>query len=194
MEHKVGEASTAQHESGDRTAEISDAANKDERLDFVKQAISFTEWTIRSFDTKAQISIAAFVLSMNPVWAMLTSTCPRAASSPLVAVLFFLLVITILMFGYVVWPVALTQSRLIGGWQTKDLFYVPDTSKLTAKVYTERLKELSVETELAAETLKLAYIREIKSWRFKNAMKSVIVFYAWAVLCFILLRNCSGAG
>src|SRR5262252_8598935 len=95
--------------------------SKDERLDFLKQAIAFTEWTIRSFDTKAQISIAAFVLSINPLWSILTSACPRAASSPLAAILLVLLVITILLFGYVIWPVAVTQSRLTGGWQSKGL-------------------------------------------------------------------------
>ena len=45
-------------------------------------AIAFTEWTIRSFDTKAQISIAAFVLSINPLWSMLTSAF-LCVSSPL---------------------------------------------------------------------------------------------------------------
>src|SRR5215475_8604108 len=78
--------------------------SKDERLDFLKQAIAFTEWTIRSFDTKAQISIAAFVLSMTPLWSILTSACPRAASSPLVAVLLVLLVVTILLYRYVLSP------------------------------------------------------------------------------------------
>src|SRR5262247_2465293 len=171
-----------------------DAPSKEERLEFLKQAIAFTEWTIRSFDTKAQISIAAFVLSINPLWSILTSACPHTASSPLAAILLVLLVITILLFGYVIWPVALTESRLTGGWQSKGLFYVGDPSQLTTSLYTERLKDLPIEAELAAETLKLAYIREIKSARFKNALKSVVVFYAWAILCFLLLRGCGGPG
>jgi len=164
--------------------------SKDERLDFLKQAIAFTEWTIRSFDTKAQISIAAFVLSMTPLWSILTSACPRAASSPLVAVLLVLLVVTILLFGYVIWPVTLAPAKLTGGWQTRGLFYVADPNQLTASQYTERLKDLTVEEELAAETLKLAYIREIKSHRFKTALKAVVVFYAWALVAFLLLRSC----
>jgi len=49
---------------------------------------------------------------------------------------------------------------------------------------------LTVEEELAAETLKLAYIREIKSRRFKTALKAVVVFYAWALVAFLLLRSC----
>jgi hypothetical protein len=171
-----------------------DATNEEARLDFLKQAIAFTEWTIRSFDTKAQISIAAFVLSINPLWSILTSACPRAASSPLAAILLLLLVITILLFGYVIWPVAVTQSRLTGGWQSKGLFYVSDPNQLTTSLYTDRLKDLAIESELAAETLKLAYIREIKSARFKNALKAVVVFYAWAIVCFLLLRGCAAPG
>ena len=167
-----------------------EAPTKDERLDFLKQAIAFTEWTIRSFDTKAQISIAAFVLSMNPIWSMLTSACPRAASSPAAAILLALLVATILLLGYVIWPVTLTPSKLTGGWQTKGLFYVGDPTQLTASMYSERLKDLTVEAELAAETLKLAYIREIKSRRFKHALISAVVFYAWVIVSFVLLRNC----
>jgi hypothetical protein len=192
MDLKAGETQAPpQGSDGDQQPAVGpDATREEERLDFLKQAIAFTEWTIRSFDTKAQISIAAFVLSITPLWSILTSACPRAASSPLAAILLLLLVITILLLGYVIWPVALTQSRLTGGWQSKGLFYVGDPSQLTTSLYTERLKEVTIEAELAAETLKLAYIREIKSSRFKNGLKSVVVFYAWAVLCFLLLRGC----
>jgi len=191
MDLKAGETLVTQAGAdGGAPAESPDATSEEARLDFLKQAIAFTEWTIRSFDTKAQISIAAFVLSINPLWSILTSACPRAASSPLTAILLLLLVVTILLFGYVIWPVAVTQSRLTGGWQSKGLFYVGDPSQLTTSLYTERLKDLPIEAELAAETLKLAYIREIKSARFKNALMAVLVFYAWAIVCFMLLRGC----
>ena len=196
MDLKAGETLATEQGSdgGNQPAVSPDATSEEERLEFLKQAIAFTEWTIRSFDTKAQISIAAFVLSISPLWSILTSACPRAASSPLAAILLVLLVVTILLFGYVIWPVAVTQSRLAGGWQSKGLFYVGDPSQFTASLYTDRLKDLTIEVELAAETLKLAYIREIKSGRFKNALKSVVVFYAWAILCFFLLRGCGGPG
>jgi len=196
MDLEAGEARVTQEAptGGDQPAAPADAPTKEERLDFLRQAIAFTEWTIRSFDTKAQISIAAFVLSMNPLWTILSAACPRAASNPAVVVLLLLFVGTVLLFGFVIWPVTLTQSKLTGGWQTKGLFYVADPNKLTAGTYTERLKDVKVENELAAETLKLAYIREIKSRRFKNALKLVFVFYAWAVVAFLLLRNCGAAG
>jgi len=189
MDLEAGQMSTTPSPDGDEPG-ATQGPTRDERLDFLKQAIAFTEWTIRSFDTKAQISIAAFVLSMSPLWSILSSACPRAASSVLIAVLLVLLVVTILLFGYVIWPMTLAPARLTGGWHSKGLFYVADPSRLTASQYTDHLKDLAVEEELAAETLKLAYIREIKSRRFKNALKSAVVFYAWAVVAFLLLRNC----
>jgi hypothetical protein len=196
MDLEAGEARVTQEAptGGDQPAAPADAPTKEERLDFLRQAIAFTEWTIRSFDTKAQISIAAFVLSMNPLWTILSAACPRAASNPAVVVLLLLFVGTVLLFGFVIWPVTLTQSKLTGGWQTKGLFYLGDPNQLTGSWYTDRLKDLAIESELAAETLKLAYIREIKSSRFKRALKSVFVFYAWAVVAFLLLRNCGAAG
>src|SRR5262247_4519001 len=120
MDLKAGETIATQQVSdgGNQPVVSPDATSEEERLDFLKQAIAFTEWTIRSFDTKAQISIAAFVLSMSPLWSILTSACPRAASSPLVVVLLALLVVTILLFGYVIWPVTLAPAKLTGGWQT----------------------------------------------------------------------------
>src|SRR5436189_5335655 len=123
MDLETGEARMAQEAAtdGEQPATRTEAPTKEERLDFLRQAIAFTEWTIRSFDTKAQISIAAFVLSMNPLWSILTAACPRGASSLIVAALLVLFVATILLFGYVIWPVTLTRSKLTGGWQTKGL-------------------------------------------------------------------------
>jgi hypothetical protein len=169
------------------------AASKAERIDFLKQAIAFTEWNIRSFDTKAQISIAAFVLSMNPLWAIISSVYARAGSSFAVLVLLLLFVTTVLLYGFVIWPIALTASKLSGSWETKGLFYVGDPNQLTASLYVDRLKTLTIETELAAETLKLASIRQIKSRRFRHALVSTIVFYAGVVVCLLLLTNCGAS-
>jgi hypothetical protein len=167
--------------------------SKEERIEFLKQAIAFTEWNIRSFDTKAQISIAAFVLSMNPLWTILTSANGRAGSSLLVAALLALFVATILLFGYVIWPVSSTESNLTGMWESKGLFYVGDPNRLTASLYTYKLKGLPIEAELAAETLKLASIRDIKGRRFRRALVSAIVFYAGVVVVFLLFGTCGAS-
>ena len=176
---------------GRQPATDESAPSKEDRIDFLKQAIAFSEWSIRSFDTKAQISIAAFVLSMNPLWSILTSAHPRAGSSLAVVVLLVMFVTTVVLFGFVIWPVSAPTGQLAGGWQTKGLFYVGDPNQLTASLYAHRLKDLAIETELAAETLKLASIRNIKGRRFKHALVSTAVFYAAVVVSFLLLKNCN---
>jgi hypothetical protein len=177
--------------AGRREAAANECApSKEDRIDFLKQAIAFSEWSIRSFDTKAQISIAAFVLSMNPLWSILTSAHPRVGSSLAVVVLLVMFVMTVVLFGFVIWPASPPPGQLSGGWQTKGLFYVGDPNLLTASLYAYRLKALAIETELAAETLKLASIRNIKSQRFKHALVSTAVFYAAVVVSFLILRSC----
>jgi hypothetical protein len=178
---------------GQRPTADEGAPSKEDRIDFLKQAIAFSEWSIRSFDTKAQISIAAFVLSMNPLWSILTSVNGRAGSSLPVAGLLVLFVVTVMLYGFVIWPVRLAPGQLAGGWQTKGLFYVGDPNLLTASLYACRLKGLAIETELAAETLKLASIRDIKSRRFKHALISTALFYAAVVVAFLFFRNCGAA-
>jgi hypothetical protein len=178
---------------GQETAKDDGAPSREERIDFLKQAIAFSEWSIRSFDTKAQISIAAFVLSMNPLWSILVSANSRAGSTLTVAILLAMFVTTVMLYGFVIWPVGLAQSQLAGGWQTKGLFYVGDPNRLTASLYAYRLKGLEIETELAAETLKLASIREIKSRRFRHALMATVVFYLASVASFLLLRSCGAS-
>ena len=168
-----------------------EAPSKQERIDFLKQAIAFAEWNIRSFDTKAQISIAAFVLSMSPLWSVITSVYPQAGSTYLAVALLLLFIATVLLFGFVIWPVALPDSGLSGTWESKGLFYVGDPNRLSTSLYTDRLKTLVIEAELAAETLKLAAIREIKSRRFRRALIATAVFYVGVIASLLLLRNCA---
>ena len=160
---------------------------KEDRIDFLKHAIAFSEWSIRSFDTKAQISIAAFVLSMAPLWSILTSAHPRAGSSLAIVVLLVVFVTTVMLFGFVI----LSASPPPG--QLKGLFYVGDPNLLTTSLAAYRLKGLATETELAAETLKLAAIRNNKSRRLKHALVSWAIFYAAFVVSFLLLRSCGAA-
>ena len=53
-----------------------------------------------------------------------------------------------------------------------------------------RVRDVTNEDQLVEEALDLARIRETKSRRFKHALGSVFVFYAWTVVTFLLLRNC----
>ena len=165
--------------------------SKEDRIDFLKHAIAFSEWSVRSLDTKAQISIVAFVLSVAPLWSILTSAHPRASSSVAILVLLIVFVTAFTFFGLVILSASPPPGQLSGGWQSKGLFYVGDPNQLTASLAAYRLKGLATETELAAETLQLAANRNIKSRYLKHALVSSAVFYAVFVVSYLLLRNCS---
>ena len=90
--------------------EASPVASPEERIEFLKQSIAFTESTIRSYDTKSQIALAAFVLSMNPLWSILNATCNNIASRPIVAVLLCGFICTILSYCFVLWPIRPLQD------------------------------------------------------------------------------------
>ena len=61
---------------------------------------------------------------------------------------------------------------------------------LGAPQYSEQLKGLTVEPELTAETLKLAYIRSVKARRFKNALIATVVAYLVLVAAFFAVGRC----
>src|SRR5262249_58170769 len=127
-----------------------DVPTEDERLDFLRQVIAYTEWTIRSFDTKAQISIVAFVLSMSPLWSILTSACPRAGSSFIMAFLLLLFVTCVLLLAFVVLSGTAMESDTTGGWSTNGLISVRSAIQITAT--SGRLKDLTSEGAVVKET------------------------------------------
>jgi hypothetical protein len=170
-------------------AEAADpAATKPERINFLKQVIAFTEGNVRSYDIKAQISLAAFVLSGNPVVAIILGACGPAARTVLVVAL-VVFIATILTYLWVLWPVA-PRRKLTEGIPAASLFYLHDPLALGGPQYSDRLKELTVEPELTAEALKLAYIRRVKARRFKNALIATLTAYLIVAAAFFAVARC----
>jgi len=168
----------------------SDNPTPEERLEFVRQAIALSEWNIRTLETKAQISIVAYALSLSPLWSLISSTCSQAASSLMTHVLVVLFFATIFLFVLVILPAAAAPPTSTGGWPKKPLFVVGDPSRIAASLSVDRIQSSTSEVELAAGTLQLARVREIKNRRFKHALRLAFVFYAWSVAVFLMLRNC----
>jgi hypothetical protein len=165
-----------------------EGATKQERVDFLKQTMAFNEGNVRAYDVKAQISLAAFVLSGNPLMAAINGACGGSAPKILVIAL-LVFVATILTYLWVLWPVAPPQQKLTEGMGAKNLFYVNPLGT-DAEQYSERLKGLMVESELTAETLKLSYIRSVKARRFKNALIATVVAYLVLVAAFFAIGRC----
>ena len=163
-------------------------ATPEERLEFLKHSIAFTESTIRAYDTKSQIAMAAFVVSMNPLWSILSSTCADVASRPIVAVLLCAFIATIMVYCYVLWPIK-PLDDLVKNIRAKGLFYVHDP-QTASSTFVSKLRELSVEPELTAEVLKLSFIRARKGRRLKYALWATGAFYAFVFVAFLMVRHC----
>ena len=89
-------------------------ATRPERIDFLKQTMAFNEGNVRAYDAKAQISLAAFVLSGNPMMAAINGACGASARHVLVIAL-VVFIATILAYLWVLWPVAPAQPKLTDG-------------------------------------------------------------------------------
>src|SRR5947199_7587956 len=107
----------------DATAAAEAGATRQERIDFLKQAMAFNEGNVRAYDSKAQISLAAFVLSGNPLMMAINGACGSSARQVLVIAL-VLFVATILTYLWVLWPVGRPQEALTKGVGAKNLFYI----------------------------------------------------------------------
>src|ERR1700730_3519439 len=125
------------------------ATSRAERIDFLNNSIVFAESNIRAFDTKSQIALAAFVFSMSPLWSILSATCGNVPARPIVAVLVGAFICTIMLYGFVLWPIRPLQ-QLVKNKRVRGLFFLTDPMAVSA-TFAEQLKEISLEDELAAE-------------------------------------------
>lgn len=172
-----------------RDAAAETGATKAERIDFLKQMMAFSEGHVRTYDIKAQISLAAFVLSGNPLFAVVNGACGAGARQVLV-VAFVVFIVTILAYLWVLWPVAPPPNQLAGGLGAKNLFYLHDP--VTAgSAFPEQLKGLVLEPELTVEALKLAYIRKVKAARFKSALIATLIAYLVLAAAFFAVGRCA---
>lgn len=164
------------------------APTRPERIDFLRQMVAFTEGNIRSYDTKAQISVAAFVLSFPPYWFMASAVCGRLGWQPMAAATLLVYFGTILAFFHVLWPVtpAAGEANAKPG-----IFFIHDPRQLAGASLLERLQSLDSERELAAEALKLAHIRNAKSRRLKAALVGAFLFYVLAYATYVVSRGCN---
>lgn len=166
-----------------------EGATKQERVEFLKQTMAFNEGNVRAYDVKAQISLAAFVLSGNPLMAAINGACGGSAR-PVLVIALVIFIATILTYLWVLWPVAPPPVKLTEGVGAKNLFYI-NPLRTDVMQYSEQLKGLTVESELMAETLKLSCIRSVKARRFKTALIATVISYLVLVTAFFGIGRCT---
>jgi hypothetical protein len=174
----------------DLTAAVPGGATKQERIAFLSQILTFTEANIRSYDTKAQIAIAGFVLSAHPIFNVINSVCSPASMRSVLMMLGPLYFATVMGFFWVVWPVGSASLASVKASGAKDLFYIRDPLGPEGRTYATRLRDLSVDTELTAEVLKLAHLRSMKARRFNIALGIAMFTYLAVLASTVFVGKC----
>jgi hypothetical protein len=165
-------------------------ASKAERLDFLKLVVNYTEANVRSYDLKAQISLAAFVLSGNPTVAIVYDACGPGPARGVLVITLIVYIATILSYLWVLWPVATRHKKLTEGLAAQNLFFVTDALAIGGSAYLDKIKGLMVEPELAGEVTQLSYIRGVKAWRFKLALIATLCAYLVVAAAFFGVGRC----
>jgi hypothetical protein len=165
-------------------------ATKQERIDFLRQVVAFTEGNVRSYDTKAQISLAAFVLSANPLVAIAGAGCSVAGAKSVLMLLVPAYIATIVTYLWVLWPVAPPIEKLTEGLKTQNIFFIHDPIAMGSAAFVGKLAQLQMEPELTAEALKLAHIRRVKAARFKVSLLATLACYALIAIAFFAIGRC----
>jgi hypothetical protein len=176
---------------GPRSDVAEATATKQERIDFLKQVIAFSEANVRSYDIKAQISLAAFVLSGSPLVAIITAACEQRTLRSVLVIALVVFIATILSYLWVLWPVVSLQQRLTEGLGAGNLFYIRDPLKIAGRSYSDQLKSLALEPELTAEALKLSHIRNVKARRFKTSLITTVIAYLFVTASFFGVGRCA---
>src|SRR5262245_34678477 len=115
-------------------------ATPQERIDFLKHSMAFAEHNIRSYDTKAQISLAAFLISMSPLWNIVASACDDFALRGEAVVLVLLFLVTISLYCFVLWPIRSRDDKLVAGLSSQNLFYVKDPLAVGSVQFKKKLE------------------------------------------------------
>ena len=155
------------------------------RLAFLKTVVETSEGHLRATDTKAQIALAAFVLSWNPLLAMFGAGCARGVAHASAAALAAALVVTVVAYGRAVWP-----SSVRAAGRGPSLFYVDRATVPTARDLLDRLAAASLLEALADEVLKLSELRQRKTRRLTAALACSLVAYALYVALLLARQHC----
>lgn len=162
------------------------AAPSENKHDYVDRmllaALQETQVTARSYDTKAQIVGAGYILALNLVLHFGDLLPTRAPLGPLFfAVVWGVVILPILQFGQVLYPSRTRAGKdLLGktsGASDQRVYYVePDTFADLKDFVREALKS-DWTSVLGAELLKTSRVRIIKQVRFRRGLMMAVVSF-----------------
>lgn len=177
---------TSLHESSLRSDARMYAAPSENKQDYVDRmllaALQETQVTARSYDTKAQIVGAGYILALNLVLHFGDLLPTRAPLGPLFfAVVWGVVILPILQFGQVLYPSRTRAEKdLLGktsGASDQRVYYVEPDTFANLKDFVQEALRSDWTSVLGAELLKSSRVRIIKQVRFRRGLMMAVVSF-----------------
>lgn len=158
-----------------------EALNAAKALAILRDSLSETQTSVRSYDTKAQIVGVGYAFALGIV-AGTAEWFPKQADSEVIAIVVFwgLVMGPLILFGFVLHPTRKTAPKLDIQTNTKPehiLFIGPRGHNNVDDLKAAALK-CDPLTEYAYETLKMCKLRELKRKRFIRALLASAMAFA----------------
>jgi hypothetical protein len=163
------------------------AASGEHSRDYVDRmllaALQEAQSTVRSYDTKAQIVGAGYILALNLVLHFGDLLPTRAPLGPLFfAVVWGVIMLPILQFGQVLYPSRVRAEKELakktsGGSQTP-IYYVDPDVFADLGDYVQRALKSDWTLVLGSELLKTSRVRMIKQMRFRRGLMMTVLSFA----------------
>lgn len=162
------------------------AAPSENQRDYVDRmllaALQEAQVTARSYDAKAQIVGAGYILALNLVLHFGDLLPTRAPLGPLFfAVVWGVVILPILQFGQVLYPSRTRAERDLiaktSGASDERVYYVEPDKFANLKDFVRDARKSDWTTVLGAELLKTSRVRIIKQLRFRRGLMMAVVSF-----------------
>jgi hypothetical protein len=170
-----------------QTESATQAAPSEHSRDYVDKmllaALHEAQSTVRSYDTKAQIVGAGYILALNLVLHFGDLLPTRAPLGPLFfAVVWGVIMLPILQFGQVLYPSRVrAEKELAGktsGGSEPPIYYLDPDLFADLGDYVQRAMKSDWTLVLGSELLKTSRVRIIKQARFRRGLMMTVVSFA----------------
>ncbi|GAC1556007.1 MAG: hypothetical protein NVS2B5_17180 [Beijerinckiaceae bacterium] len=142
-----------------------------QEIDLSGANLAKAEATVRAYDLKSEVVLAALALSFNPILIVVSQVDASPYVNMRIGIIFCLFVAVMLFFLRVLWPV-LSKSRQ--DQSDEDVFFLANVDQYDASAYLEILQKADLAVSYKEQVLKLHAVRDTKHARFQVALLALI--------------------
>ena len=144
---------------------------KNEALQLLKDSLSETQISVRAYDTKAQIVGIGYIFTLNVIGQISAQLPAQAAANTVTIVVAWTIVIMpIVLFGYVLYPVRKSVVDMDGNKESEHMLFFHPESYNSPAALVDAASNCDPQYEIAYELLKMSELRESKRKRFISGL------------------------